>query len=164
MQISAKKKIFCFEELPLGSILCRLFIFFDLKHETWNTIPNGTSLKDLNLKCYQNTRVIDLARLIFESMRSPIGRQVQFIKSDSIPGKVLHAGVHCPVQGAMLRDVSRPQNGSFLEKVRKRGRGHFRSKNVIEFLLYSERYILVLNFGENVQKGGRGIISNPKIS
>ena len=33
---------------------------------------------------------------IATGMRSPIGCRVQFIKSDSIRGKVLHTGVHCP--------------------------------------------------------------------
>ena len=36
------------------------------------------------------------------------------------------------------------------------------TKNYIANFLVSERYILVVNFGKNVQKGGGGFISNPK--
>ena len=56
----------------------------------------------------------------------------------------------------------------FLEKFRRGwGRGSFPIQKItLQILLVSKRYILVVNFGKNVQKGGRGggVIANPKIS
>ena len=61
-----------------------------------------------------------------------------------------------------LRDVSIPKYGCFFVKVPKGGGVISDTKNYIANFLVSERYILVVNFGKNVQKGGRGVISNPK--
>ena len=45
----------------------------------------------------------------------------------------------------------------FLEKFRKGGGGAFPIQKItLQILLVSKRYILVVNFGKNVQKGGRG--------
>ena len=47
----------------------------------------------------------------------------------------------------------------FLENFRKGGGAISDPKNYIADFLVSKRYILVVNFGQNVQKGGRGVWS-----
>ena len=58
-----------------------------------------------------------------------------------------------------------PNLDVFLEKVRRGGGGVISDpKNFIADFFYLEQYILVVNFGKNVQKGGKGegVIPNPK--
>ena len=51
----------------------------------------------------------------------------------------------------------------FLEKFRRGGGVISDPKKYVADFLVSKRYILVVNFGKNVQKGGKGgVISNPK--
>ena len=51
----------------------------------------------------------------------------------------------------------------FFEKGPKRGGGSFPIQKItLQIFLVSKLYILVVNFGKNVQKGGEGVISNPK--
>ena len=51
----------------------------------------------------------------------------------------------------------------FLENFRRGGGSFPIQKITLQIFLVSKRYILVVNFGKNVQKGGRGgVISNPK--
>ena len=60
-----------------------------------------------------------------------------------------------------IKGVSMPRFGCFFAKSPKGGISD--PKNFTADFLYLKRYILVVNFGKNVQKGGRGgVISNPK--
>ena len=62
-----------------------------------------------------------------------------------------------------IRDVWILKSGCFFGKLPKGGGVISYPKNYIADFLVSKRYILVVNFGKNVQKGGRGgVISNPK--
>ena len=64
-----------------------------------------------------------------------------------------------------LRDDRQLKNLCFFGKVPKGGGGSFPIQKItLQILLVSKRYILVVNFGKNVQKGGRGGggIANPK--
>ena len=62
----------------------------------------------------------------------------------------------------LLRDVSIPKYGCFFVKSPKGGGGIISdTKNYIADFLVSKRYILVVNFGKNVQKGGEGGGSSP---
>ena len=62
----------------------------------------------------------------------------------------------------MLRGDCQLKFGCFFEKGPKGGGGSFSmQKNKLQILLVSKRYILVVNFGKNVQKGGEGGRSSP---
>ena len=65
-----------------------------------------------------------------------------------------------------FRNKGRPssQKWMFFWKSSERGGGSFPIQKItLQILLVSKRYILVVNFGKNVQKGGRGgVIANPK--
>ena len=62
-----------------------------------------------------------------------------------------------------IRGDSLLKYGCFFEKGPKGGGVISDPKNYIADFLVSKRYILVVNFGKNVQKGGRGgVIANPK--
>ena len=52
----------------------------------------------------------------------------------------------------------------FFENFRRGGGSFPIQKITLQIFLVSKRYILVVNFGKNVQKGGEGggVISNPK--
>ena len=56
------------------------------------------------------------------------------------------------------------QTGCFFGKLPKGGGSFPIQKITLQIFLVSKRHILVVNFGENVQKGGEGggVISNPK--
>ena len=69
------------------------------------------------------------------------------------------------LNNAVLGASGFPKLDVFLENFRRGRGGSFPIQKItLQIFLVSKRYILVVNFGKNVQKGGRGggVISNPK--
>ena len=64
--------------------------------------------------------------------------------------------------GTWVRGVWISQNGCFFGKIPKGGGSFPIQKITLQIFLVSKRYILVVNFGKNVQKGGRGHLQSKK--